>query len=122
MRPYMTSAQFWSAAFERAVKSFAQGCLAALAGKQVGWWEIDWQHTLGAGLMMALLSLLTSLASDRIGQPGPSLVKEAVEVPVEVAAVSAPFVYPEPEAPTHGAQALAKRAEQVAKLDGGPVA
>ena len=107
MRPYMTSAQFWSAAFERAVKSFAQGMLAALVGKQVGWWEIDWQHILGAGLMMAFLSLLTSLASDRIGQPGPSLVKEAVEVPVEVAAASAPFVYPTATGPDNRTSAHA---------------
>ena len=94
MRPYMTTQEFWLSTFERSVKTFAQAAVALIGTGAAGVTELDWAQIGSVSLVAALVSVLTSLASDRIGQPGPSLVKETVEVPVEVTAASAPFVYP----------------------------
>ena len=88
MRPYMTTAEFWASTFERAVKTFAQAAVALIGTGAAGVTELDWQQIGSVALVAAIVSVLTSLASDRIGMPGPSLVKEAVQVPVEVTAAS----------------------------------
>jgi hypothetical protein len=95
----MTTAEFWASTFERAVKTFAQAAVALIGTGAAGVTELDWQQIGSVALVAAIVSVLTSLASDRIGTPGPSLVKEAVQVPVEVTA--APFIYPDPEAPAN---------------------
>ena len=92
MRPYMTTQEFWASTFERAVKTFAQAAVALIGTGAAGVTELDWQQIGSVSLVAAIVSILTSLASDRIGQPGPSLVREAVQVPVQPQA--APFVYP----------------------------
>ena len=90
----MFDINFWKAAGERAVKTFAQ-TLVALAGvEMVGIHTVDWPEMLSVGAMAAVLSILTSVASANFGKnPGPSLTDESthpdtivmeVEVPVEV--------------------------------------
>lgn len=60
----MFSKLFWYDALERAVKSAAQGALTALGGAKIGGlFTADWRNVGGAALMMAILSLLTSLGS-----------------------------------------------------------
>ncbi len=73
---------FWVAAGERAVKTFAQSLVALfVAGVTV--LTIDWQQGLAVAATAAVVSVLTSVASVRLGQfEGPSLAGEAVVEPV----------------------------------------
>ena len=73
---------FWVAAGERAVKTFAQSLVALfVAGVTV--LTIDWQQGLAVAATAAVVSLLTSVASVRLGSfEGPSLAGEAVVEPV----------------------------------------
>ncbi len=96
-RPEMTTGQFWAAALERAVKTAAQVAAALIGTGAVGMTELDWQQIGSVALTAAIVSVLTSLASDRIGTPGPSLVGEA---PVVKVAVNAGLSEPDgPEGP-----------------------
>lgn len=73
---------FWIAAGERAVKTFAQSLVALfVAGVTV--LTIDWQQALAVSATAAVVSVLTSIASVRLGPfEGPSLVDEALVEPV----------------------------------------
>ena len=73
---------FWVAAGERAVKTFAQALVALfVAGVTV--LTIDWQQGLAVAATAAVVSVLTSVASVRLGSfEGPSLAGEAVVEPV----------------------------------------
>lgn len=83
-RPEMTTAQFWASAAERAVKTAAQVAAALIGTGTVGVTELDWAQIGSVAATAAVVSVLTSLASDRIGLPGPSLVGEAVTVRPEI--------------------------------------
>ncbi len=73
---------FWIAAGERALKTFAQS-LVALFAAGVTILNIDWQQGLAVAATAAVVSVLTSVASVRLGQfEGPSLAGEAVVEPV----------------------------------------
>ena len=86
-RPTMTTGAFWSAAAERAVKTMAQTAVALIGTSAVGVLDVDWQQIGSVSALAAVVSLLTSLASDRIGPaPGPSLVGEVVTPPEPIAA------------------------------------
>lgn len=78
----LTDRHFWMAAAERAVKTFAQALVALfVAGVTV--WSIDWQEALAVSATAALVSVLTSVASLRVGPfEGPSLAGEAVVEPL----------------------------------------
>lgn len=83
-RPEMTTSQFWLSTLERAVKTFAQVAAAMLGTNAVGILDVDWQQIGSVAASAAVVSVLTSLASDRIGStPGPSLVGETVVLPPE---------------------------------------
>lgn len=84
MRPEMTTGQFWAAALERAVKTAAQVAAALIGTGAVGITELDWAQIGSVAATAAVVSVLTSLASDRVGLPGPSLVGEAVTVRPEI--------------------------------------
>jgi hypothetical protein len=73
----MTSKAFWLAAGERALKTAAQTLLllwAADGGFDL--FHVNVQESLGMGAGAAVLSVLTSVASSGIGDPGPSLTTE----------------------------------------------
>ena len=80
----MFTVQFWKAAAERAIKTAAQvGILAILAGAttigdQAGFdiRTVDWGSVAAFAAGGAFLSILTSIGSDFVGQPGPSLGAE----------------------------------------------
>ena len=76
----LTDKHFWTAAAERAVKTFAQALVALfVAGVTV--LTIDWQQGLAVAGTAALV--LTSVASLRLGPfEGPSLAGEAVVEPL----------------------------------------
>lgn len=65
---------FWSAAAERAVKTFAQTEAALLTAAGTGILDTDWQTSLSVSGMAAVVSLLTSVGSAAFGPgDGPSL-------------------------------------------------
>lgn len=74
------SRAFIVAAGERAVKTFAQALVAVFAAG-VTILDIDWVQSLAIAGTAALLSVLTSIASNNVGSYyGPSLADEAVMV------------------------------------------
>lgn len=64
---------FIKATLERAIKTFAQVLAALLVANGTGLLDTDWVSAGSTAGMAALLSILTSVASDRIGADGPSL-------------------------------------------------
>ena len=82
MRPEMTTGAFWAATLERAVKTAAQVAAALIGTGAVGITELDWTQIGSVAATAAVVSVLTSLASDRLGSlPGPSLVNEHLTPP-----------------------------------------
>lgn len=77
----MTTSAFWRAALERAVKTFAQTLVALMAVGVADLLAFDWPTALSAAGFATVLSLLTSVASNSIGGPGPSIT--GAEVPVD---------------------------------------
>lgn len=76
----LTSKDFWKAALERAVKTFAQTLAAAITVTGVaGILDVAWPAALSASALASLLSVLTSVASDAAtGGTGPSLTTEEI--------------------------------------------
>jgi hypothetical protein len=71
----MWTKTFWKAAAERAVKTFAQAAGAVLAAGGTGLLEVDFVSVVSVAGLATLLSVLTSVASSGVGEPGtPSLV------------------------------------------------
>jgi len=67
---------FWRFTFERAVKTFAQTVTALFSASGIGLLNAPWIEVLSVAGMTALLSVLTSIASERVGEPeSPSLVR-----------------------------------------------
>lgn len=76
----LTDKHFWIAAGERAVKTFAQALIPMIVGASL--LDVDWVYALAGAGSAALLSVLTSVASLRVGPfEGPSLAGEAVVEP-----------------------------------------
>jgi hypothetical protein len=70
----MMSKRFWRATAERAAKTAAQSALLVIGADQLNALSADWAQVAGFGLGGAVLSVLTSIASSRVGDPTPSLV------------------------------------------------
>jgi len=84
----MFTAIFWRRTTERAVKSFAQSLAALFSASGLGLFEASWIKALSTAGMVALLSVLTSLASSKIGDeespsalPLPNPAAEDASVP-----------------------------------------
>ncbi|MGH3938301.1 MAG: holin [Pseudonocardiaceae bacterium] len=72
----MFTSLFWRLALERAFKTFAQTLVALLSAGGIGLLNAPWTTALSAAGMAALLSLLTSVASEPWGARGtPSLLQ-----------------------------------------------
>ena len=65
----MFTRAFWTAAFERAVKTAAQTLILVwpVADGVLNLWDIDWQTSGGLAAGGFVLSILTSLASSKVG-------------------------------------------------------
>lgn len=64
-----TSKKFWVDAVERAIKTFAQALLATLTvGVSIS--DITWLDSLGVAATATVISVLTSIASGGVGDPG----------------------------------------------------
>ena len=55
------NSKWWKAAGVRAIKTFAQAAIASI-GTALVLSAVDWQYTLSAAILAAILSILTSLA------------------------------------------------------------
>lgn len=65
------------AVVERAVKTFAQALVAFILTAEVtNIVQVDWAQAAGVAALASVLSVLTSLASWNVGEPGPSLGPE----------------------------------------------
>lgn len=69
---------FWYSAAERAIKTAAQTAVSVGLVGAAGVLDVDWTAVGSVSGLAALVSLLTSVASDQIGNPGPSLAGEVV--------------------------------------------
>lgn len=73
----MFTAAFWRAAGERAIKTIAQTAIAVIGvDALISVVDIDWQYIAGVSATAGILSVLTSVASNGVGAPGPSLGQE----------------------------------------------
>lgn len=78
----MFTVPFWKAAAERAVKTFAQTLVVLLGAGRVDVLAIDWPQALSLAAGAAVVSVLTSIASDAVtAQDGPSLTDAEVLAP-----------------------------------------
>ncbi len=69
------SRKFWRAAAERAAKTAAQTLLVILGAGTVDVMSVGWKQALSLSAGAALLSVVTSVASTRVGDSdSPSLV------------------------------------------------
>ena len=59
----LTSKEFWVAALERALVTFASALIAAIGTNQVGILDIDWAGAASLAGTAAVLSILTSIVS-----------------------------------------------------------
>lgn len=83
----LTEKLYWVSVGERAVKTFAQALVAVFAAG-VTVLDVDWGQALAVAGTAALLSVLTSIASIKLGKfDGPSLADEAVVEPLDPAEV-----------------------------------
>lgn len=72
------SKEWWAAAGERAIKTLAQTLAASLTAGAIVWGTAEWKEALLTAALAGLVSLLTSIASSKIGNYGPSLSTEGV--------------------------------------------
>ena len=63
----MFTTLFLRQSVERAVKTFAQTIVALAGAKQMDWMTLDWKQLLATSAIAAVLSILTSIASDKFG-------------------------------------------------------
>jgi hypothetical protein len=75
-RSVLVTGAFWAATGERAVKTFAQGAVLVIGVAGVTPADVDWKGALMGGAFGAVLSVLTSVSSAGVGNPGPSLASE----------------------------------------------
>lgn len=64
----MNSKVFWRDAAERAIKTFAQALLSVIAVAGVTVLTVDWVEAFAIGATAALVSVLTSIVSVKIGE------------------------------------------------------
>lgn len=64
----MFTLEFWNYAGERAIKTVAQSALAFLGTGTVGLFTIDWTSLASVSLGAGLLSILTSIVSQKSDQ------------------------------------------------------
>lgn len=75
----MFTATFIKDALERALKTFAQSALATLGLGSVDVLAVNWVGVLSVGAGAALISVLTSVASEPAGVGGTASLTKAVE-------------------------------------------
>jgi len=90
---------FALATAERAVKTFAQALGALIAADGTHILNTAWGDRLSVAVMATLLSILSSVVSAPVGDPGPSLVGETTD-PAAAAEELKPPTHPESPYPS----------------------
>jgi hypothetical protein len=70
----LVSPTFWRLTLERAVKTAAQTSVALIGAEAFDVLVFDWQALGAVSVGAAVVSVLTSVGSARVGEDGPSLV------------------------------------------------
>lgn len=79
----MFTRSFWMQAAERAAKSAAQAAIGLYPLDKFDVLQADWRLALGVAAGGALLSLLTSVITARVGEPDdPSAVRRSTQLQV----------------------------------------
>ena len=71
---------FWKATAERAVKTVAQSAVALITAQATGLLDVEWLALASISGLAGFVSVLTSIASSGVGNDGPSLVGEELQV------------------------------------------
>lgn len=74
----MWTRAWWIAAAERALKTVAQTLVALIGANAVDVTQLNWPSLLGIAATAGIVSVLTSVGSARVGNPGPSLADETL--------------------------------------------
>ncbi|MGH3904772.1 MAG: holin [Pseudonocardiaceae bacterium] len=81
---------FWRSALERAFKTFAQTLVALFSISGVGLLDAPWTSALSAAGMAAVLSVLTSMTSEPMGERNtPSLLRAPAQPSAPTSSVPA---------------------------------
>ena len=83
----MFEKKFLEATAERAVKTFVQTLLAIVGTDAAGLLSANIGEAVQVSLAAALLSVLTSFASSKVGKAGPSLAGESTEPLIKIETV-----------------------------------
>ena len=70
----LTTAAFWKATGERAVRTFAQGTLGVASADGLGLLDVDWGDAFSVGGLAAALAVLTAIATSG-GTDGPGITE-----------------------------------------------
>lgn len=81
----MFTRRFWILTAERMIKTFAQTLASVLVASGVGLFSAGWAAALSAAGMAAVVSVLTSIGSAKIGPADSPSVVPAEQVPAPVA-------------------------------------
>lgn len=109
---------FWKASAERAIKTFVQTLAAGLGTASIGILELPWESAFGLAASAAVLSLLTSVGSARLGSKvGPSLVGETTEP--ETVIVEVPAAKPARKKPSSSTSTPQKKTTSVSSTGTG---
>ena len=79
----MWTAEFWKAAGERALSTFAQALLAVLSADGLDLITAPWSSALSTAGLAAVLSVLKSVAANKVYGAGPSLTVERLPATVD---------------------------------------
>lgn len=77
----MFTIDFWKAAGERALWTFAQSALATIGVGAAGFGEVDWIAVASVGGVAAVVSILKSIIVNGVTGDGPSITKAEQIVP-----------------------------------------
>lgn len=69
----MTTAAFWRATAERAIKTVCETAVALMGTGAIGLLDVDWAGVASGALLAGVLSVLTSIGSGTITGAGPGL-------------------------------------------------
>ena len=81
----MFTRRFWILTAERMIKTFAQTLASVLVASGVGLFSAGWAAAMSAAGMAAVVSVLTSIGSVKIGPADSPSVVPAEQVPAPVA-------------------------------------
>jgi len=71
----MFTIEFWKAAGERAVWTFAQSAIATIGVGSIGFGDVNWIAVASVGGVAAVISVLKSIIVNGVTGDGPSITK-----------------------------------------------